>query len=179
MMEHPFELIPFPAPEIPKIKITGSVIQAGKILTVQYSLSGKVNEVLFPTLDPQPGRRNGLWLATCFEFFLAFPEESQYWEFNFSPSGDWNIYRMKAYRQFEIHEEVLFEKPELTLRKGRHCFQLVASVELSPIFELDNGIQAGIACVIQTRDRHETYWALTHPASQADFHLREGFILTI
>jgi hypothetical protein len=33
--------------------------------------------------------------------------------------------------------------------------------------------------VIQTQDRHETYWALVHPQPQADFHLRDSFILEL
>ena len=42
---------------------------------------------------PQHGtRRDGLWKATCFEAFLALPNQSRYWEINLSPNGDWAVY---------------------------------------------------------------------------------------
>jgi hypothetical protein len=40
-------------------------------------------------------------------------------------------------------------------------------------------LEIGITAIIQTTDSYETYWALTHPAPFADFHLRESFILAL
>jgi hypothetical protein len=174
-----FELVPLPDSKIPEIKITGSVAREGNELTVKYSLSGKIDDILFPALNLRPGRKRALWLATCFEFFLAFPGQPQYWEFNLSPSGDWNAFRMDSYRQVGFREEELIQSPRLDIRNGTNCFQLQAVTDLTPILGQEELIQVGITSVIKGCDGHETYWALTHLASQADFHLRESFSLQL
>jgi hypothetical protein len=179
MMERRFELIPFPDASMPKIKITGRVLREGSVLTIQFTLSGTVADILFPNLNPHPGRRDGLWLATCFEFFLAFPGRPQYWEFNLSPSGNWNIYRMDAYRQVSFQEEALIQDLHLVTQRGQDCYQLETVVDLSPILAAKEEITIGVASVIQNLDGHETYWALSHPSPQADFHQRESFTLAL
>jgi hypothetical protein len=45
-----------------------------------------------------PARADGLWQRTCFELFLRRPGETGYYEFNFSPSGEWAAYRFDGYR---------------------------------------------------------------------------------
>jgi hypothetical protein len=46
---------------------------------------------------PQHGhRKDGLWTATCFEAFLALPDQSRYWEINLSPNGDWAGLQLRA-----------------------------------------------------------------------------------
>jgi hypothetical protein len=179
MIEHSFALIPFPDPGIPKIKITGSVVREGNVLTIHYALSGTIEEIQFPHLTPQPGRKNGLWQTTCFEFFLAFPVQPQYWEFNLSPSGDWNIYRMDAYRQISLQEEELIHGLRLDIRRNVDSYRVETMVDISPILIAEKQLLMGISSVIRTLDGHETYWALIHPSSQADFHQRESFILAL
>jgi hypothetical protein len=174
-----FELVPLPDSKIPEIKITGSIAREGNELTVKFSLSGKIDDILLPDLNLQPCRKHALWLTTCFEFFLAFPGQPQYWEFNLSPSGDWNAFRMDSYRQVGFREEELIQSPRLDIRNGTDGFHLEAVTDLTPILAGEALIQAGITTVIKACDGHETYWALTHFTSQADFHLRESFILQL
>ena len=179
MSSHPFELVPYPDTEIPEVRITGKIDRVGNILTVYYSLCGKVDQVLLPPPNPQPGRKEKLWLETCFEFFLALPNQSQYWEFNFSPSSDWNAFHMDAYRRIGFREEDLIRNPCLVVRREINCLKLEAVIDLSPILELETGLFAGVTSVIQSNQGQETYWALTHPQQVADFHLRDSFILTL
>jgi hypothetical protein len=179
MRQKRFELVPFPDLEIPDIKITGNVFRDGNLLTVQYSLSGKIEQVLFPNVHPRPGRKDKLWLVTCFEFFLALPGQPQYWEFNLSPAGDWNAFHMDAYRRIGFRQEESIQNPEIKLANDIDCFKLDATIDLDPIFTSETKIQAAVTSVIQTRQGHETYWALVHPQPQADFHLRESFLLTL
>jgi hypothetical protein len=179
MMEHSFELTPFSAPEIPKIKITGSVVREENVLTIQYAVSGMMEKIRLPHLNPQPGRKTELWQTTCFEFFLAFPDQPQYWEFNISPSGDWNVYRMEAYRKISFQEEELISGLRLDIRRNVDCYRLEAVVDISPILIARKHLLMGIACILQNIDGHETYWALVHPSPQPDFHRREGFILAL
>jgi hypothetical protein len=56
---------------------------------------------------------------------------------------------------------------------------LEARVDLNPLLRPNQFLDFGITAVIQTLDRAETFWALAHPASVADFHLRESFILEL
>jgi len=179
MISHPFELVPHPDPGIPEIRITGRIERRGNILTVHYSVSGKIDEVLLPAPNPQPGRKEDLWLRTCFEFFLALPDQPQYWEFNFSPSGDWNAFRMDAYRRVGFREEELIQNPCLEIRNEIECFELEAVIDLNAILKSETQMLVGVTSVIQPRNGHETYWALTHPQPMADFHLRDSFILTL
>ncbi len=179
MTEHSFELVPFPDPGIPKINIRGGVVREGNVLTVQYALSGAIDGILFPHLNPQPGRKNELWQTTCFEFFLAFSDQPQYWEFNLSPSGDWNIYRMDAYRQISFQQEESIRSLRLDIHRDADGYHLGAVVDIGPILVAEKQLLMGISSVIQTPAGHATYWALTHPTQQADFHQRESFILAL
>lgn len=171
--------MPFSNKNIPDIKITGHVARQYDRLTIHYSLAGEINNVLLPTPSMHPARKDNLWTATCFEFFLALPGELPYWEFNLSPSGDWNIYRIDAYRRIGFREETAIQELPLDVRKQANSISVDAGITLSPIIPLEIPIQVGITSVVQTKDKHETYWALIHPNPQADFHLRESFTIQL
>jgi hypothetical protein len=179
MTEQSFSLIPFPAPAIPDITVTGHISWQGNLLAVSYLLTGKAEDVFLPSPVEHPSRKDDLWRQTCFEFFLAINGQPQYWEFNMSPSGDWNVYRMDAYRRVGFREETSIERLPFEAQKEANTFVLNAVVDLSSLFQLDDLLEIAITAVIQTKDGKETYWALTHPAPQADFHLRESFILAL
>ena len=173
-----FALIPYPAPNIPAIKITGSAARAENFLSIQYIVRGDILNILLPTSSTN-ARRDELWKATCFEFFLATPQSPEYWEFNMSPSSDWNIYHMDAYRRAGFREESLIQQLPFEFKQEDGSLSLAISVDLSPIMPLEKNIQLGITAIIQTKAGIETYWALAHPGAQADFHLRESFVLEL
>jgi hypothetical protein len=179
MTEKPFSLIPFPAPAIPDITITGHISRRDKLLAVNYLLTGNAEDVFLPPPVAHPSRKDELWKQTCFEFFLAIESQPQYWEFNMSPSGDWNVYRMDAYRRVGFQEETSIERLPFEAQKEENTFVLNAVVDLSSLFPLNDCLEVAITAVIQTLDGTQTYWALAHPAPQADFHLRESFILAL
>jgi hypothetical protein len=174
-----FSLVPFPAGTIPEITITGTISRRDRLLDLHYELAGNLREIILPSPSSSPGRKAELWKTTCFEFFLARKDQPQYWEFNMSPSGDWNVYRMDAYRRIGFKEEASVQPLSFEWQKVANVVTLDAKIDLNPIFQLDDLVEAGITAVIQTKDGSETYWALIHPAPQADFHLRESFILPL
>jgi hypothetical protein len=178
MTEHPFSLIPFPAPHLPAITLTGNIARH-HFLDIRYLLTGNVDELFLPPPSPRPGRRAELWKATCFEFFLAAKDEPGYWEFNMSPSGDWNVYRMDAYRRIGFREETKIPQLPLDIKRDLDRFSLDVAVDVAPLVQPKQEIQIGITAVIQTKDGSETYWALAHPAPQADFHSRESFTVAL
>jgi hypothetical protein len=179
MNEQSFLLIPFPEVAAPDVSITGNVSRQGNMLAVQYSLVGNIDEIALPARPEHPSRRDDLWKKTCFEFFLAVEKQPHYWEFNLAPSGDWNVYRMDTYRRIGFREETSIQGLQLETQTLPDLITLKATVDLSSILEVDDLCQMGITAVIQTKNGRETYWALAHPAPQADFHLRESFILLL
>ena len=171
-----FELIPYPAASLPRIQIGGTVERRGNRLSIRYEARGAVEDILFPAPSNPPVRRDELWKATCFEFFLAIPGQPRYWEFNMSPTGEWNVYRMDAYRQVNMREEMKFRELPFQFVTGTE-HRLDIEIDLSPIIKPEQAVQLGVTAIIQTADGSETYWALSHPGKQADFHLRESFII--
>jgi hypothetical protein len=179
MTEESFTLIPFPAPNLPAISLTGTLSVQEDFLTLYYSLGGEIEEVVLPPASLSPSRKDELWRATCFEFFLAIKDQPGYWEFNMSASGDWNVYQMGAYRRIGFRQETAISQLPFEFRKEADRVTLEVSVDLTSIFRPQAELQMGITAIIQTKDGNETYWALAHPAPQADFHLRESFILPL
>lgn len=179
MTERSFSLIAFPAPEIPDISITGEISLQKNVFHLGYSVTGKIEDVFLPPASVTSKRKDELWKTTCFEFFLAIKDQPQYWEFNMSPSGDWNVYHMEAYRRIGFREETSIQRLPFEVRSEAVEFHLDALVDLDPILPPGQLLEIGITAIIQTTDSYETYWALTHPAPFADFHLRESFILAL
>lgn len=179
MTEHSFSLVPFPDSKIPEVQITGRIVREENLLSIHYLLSGKIEDIFIAETVNLPGRRNELWATTCFEFFLGIPNEHAYWEFNLSPSGDWNAYRMDAYRRVGFREETRIRQLQLDAMRNSDSLSLAGRVDLSPIVESGMPLQAGVTGVVQARDGYLTYWALVHPGSQADFHAKESFTLLL
>ncbi len=179
MTRQSFSLIPFPAHPIPEITITGNIARQNNVLALHYSLVGNIEEIFLSSPAVHPGRRDELWKMTCLEFFLAVKDQQPYWEFNMSPSGDWNVYRMDAYRRIGFREETSIQRLPFEFKRENNGYSLDCSIDLSPIISTEQRIQAGITTVIQTKDGKISYWALLHPTSQADFHLKESFLCSL
>ena len=170
-----FRLIPFGEDNIANIEITGEINRRDNHLSIRYKINGYIEQILFPTPSRSPSRKGDLWKATCFEFSITIPDQPQYWEFNMSPSGDWNVYVMDQYRRVGFREE-----KAVTELPFQFTFpNLEATINLTPLFQTIQHLQVSVTAIIQTKDGNETYWALTHPGPQADFHLREGFTVLL
>src|SRR5579862_9201500 len=68
------------------------------VLFCDYTLHADMAQVRIP---PRQGNSpvEGLWQHTCFEAFVGIPGAEPYYEFNFSPGGDWAAYRFRGYRE--------------------------------------------------------------------------------
>ncbi|MEM6447543.1 MAG: DOMON-like domain-containing protein [Cyanobacteria bacterium P01_D01_bin.123] len=172
-------LQPFPeAISTPNVTLRGSASRQSRSLALTYVLQGNLTELTLPGVSSGRDRRDLLWQTTCFEWFLRQPEHSTYWEFNVSPSGDWNAYRFSDYRQ-HITEETAIEALPFRVTRTEECFQLEVEVNLGGILVAKTPIEVAIAAVIQTQSGELSYWALHHPKERADFHAREGFRLAL
>ena len=173
-----FKLIPYPSTQIPNISITGELERIENHLSIHYVVQGDIENILLPK-SSLSSRQDDLWKATCFEFFFALPDSPEYWEVNMSPSSAWNVYRMDAYRRIGFREETAIEQLPFEFQKVDDKYLLSVSMDLTQILQEGQNIQVSITAIIQTQGGNETYWALVHPGAQADFHLRDSFIISL
>ncbi|MEW6715178.1 MAG: DOMON-like domain-containing protein [Nitrospirota bacterium] len=177
MNSHSFSLRPFSPVGIP-ITIKSSIGRLSNRLTISYSLTGALSDLIIPPPAEMPERRNNIWEETCFEFFLGLMDNDCYWEFNFSPSGHWNVYRFKAYRE-DKQEETAFASLPFNVSSSADAFMLDLEFDLDKIIPEDEKLIAGIGAVLKHRGGNMTHWALAHTGQKADFHNRESFIIAL
>ena len=184
-----FSLIPFERlPEPTKLSITGSLTRTGDLLSITYILTGALAQVQLPSLNVSSERTNYLWEKTCLEFFLTanHPKQNQdpYWEFNLSPTGNWNVFALESYRQ-GLKEETAFTALPFTLQKNKtrqkptEGLQLDISMDLGTLLPASSSWTLGISAIILLTDGTETFWALSHPTPTADFHSYGSFAMTV
>jgi len=178
-----FQLQPFePIAADTKLSISGKVTLAGTQLTIAYLLSGDLEKVAIAPPDSKGIRRDRLWEQTCFEFFLAASlaptASTPYWEFNLSPSKDWNIFALDGYRQGLKEELRLFHLP-FDIDSQTESIRLKLTMDVSPLVSTAQPLQLGISAVILLETGQQTFWAIAHPEPAADFHHHQGFVLSL
>lgn len=177
MKNQTFNLKPFLSQEsLPNLQITGNITRYANQLSLCYQVLGDLTQVEIPPLSETPTRQHELWENTCFEFFLGMKDAPEYWEFNLSPAGHWNVYHFDSYRQ-GMQEETAFNSLPFTIDQQSDSLALRVNVDLGKIIHQEEKIEVAITTVIKNKDRTITYWALTHSGLEADFHLRDSFII--
>ena len=174
-MATPFSLTPHEP--VSDLAIAGRIVRSQSCLMVEYTLTGAVDELKIPpAAHDTPSRRDHLWQSTCFEVFIGLPDSAQYWEVNASPNGDWNVYRFEDYRQAMVPESACqgIASTWLPLTKG-YCLTL--ELPTDDWLPFDQPLEIGVSSVLET-DRL-SYWALTHPGEEPDFHRRDSFTLAL
>lgn len=170
-------LYPFSNETAPEgVSITANVSHQSHLLAIQFSLADPQSLVLIQPRATVPARCDNLWQATCFEFFLSPQGLPTYWEFNFSPSGDWNAYHLDAYRQGLRQEPAIPDVP-IVIEQSPNRFTLSIQLDLSPLVPAAQAIDLGITAVVKTKRGAISYWALEHRGTQPDFHVRESFVV--
>jgi hypothetical protein len=186
MTPRPFHLHPFrPAAEAAtaplELQLRGELqllATADPSLQLTFVLEGRLPAVRLAGPGDPPIRRDDLWKTTCIEFFLAAPGEDPYWEFNLSPSGDWNVYHFRSYRSGG-QPETFYSSLPFELHRAADSLELLLRCPLPPPLASAGRLQASVTAVIESRQGALSYWALHHPAPEPDFHDRLGFRLTL
>ncbi len=179
MSHQRFSLQPFPAATpLPHLEITGNIARSSNRLAIHYTLFGQLADIAIPAIETTLARRDGLWEETCLEFFLAAKNSQQYWEFNLSPAGHWNVYRFAGYRE-GMQEEAAFTALPFLVEIQLNSLSLALDVSLNRIIPAGKTLEVGICAVIQDRSGQLTYWALTHHGPRADLHRRDGFLVEL
>ena len=145
------------------------VARKGEILSLSFRVSG---EYAFRGPTAIGSRVTGLWEDTCFECFLANGSEQRYVEFNFSPAGDWQVFRFSDYRSgrrldsnWAPHN---FSHRQEKLSEHQFDFEmrfLAGAWPASPQLQ---------AATIIRQPKEMLYYALSHGV-RPDFHLRDHF----
>ncbi|MEM8501997.1 MAG: DOMON-like domain-containing protein [Cyanobacteria bacterium P01_D01_bin.1] len=183
-----FHLKPFePIGSDTKLSITGMVTLEGTRLTIAYLLSGGLEKVAIAPLDsegtrPKGTRRDRLWEQTCFEFFLTSSSKptahTPYWEFNLSPSKEWNIFSLDKYRQGKKEELAISHLP-FDVEKREEDIYIDLEMDTSTLTSIDQSLWLGVSAVVLLKTGQQTFWAITHPSLAADFHHPESFVLSL
>jgi len=172
-----------PHPDTPAAAVSALAIEAHfagpGVLVCECALHADISRVRLP---PAHGgeRRDELWRHTCFEAFVGAPGLPGYYEFNFSPAGDWAAYHFEDYRHGRT-PAMLVQAPGLHVQLSATRLELSARVELAglPGLAESAALRLGLAAVIEDEAGRLSYWALQHAPGRPDFHHPDGFALEL
>jgi hypothetical protein len=196
-----YKLVPFPgsvSEESPRLEVRAiarGVRQQGLgqglelVFRLKESVPGALGDVVgIPqgvNLNPSQTQRlsatraDRLWEETCFECFLLTGEGDAYLEFNATADGRWNLYGFDSYRkgmravQVSPGQEPLLQKSAMVTR-GVYELSWFIPLELLPFLTPETNL--GLSMVLEERHEGQSYWAIQHLRSEADFHALESFV---
>jgi hypothetical protein len=163
-----------PCPAVASIKATISWRQ-GRTLKIVYALNGAVDRLRVPPRR-SARRTHDLWQHTCCELFIAAQNDAEYFEFNFSPSGEWAAYGFRNYRDgVAIDSDDL--EPNIAVQQSAETLELSAVLRADRLSGIAPEIRLslGLSAVIEDLDESLSYWALKHPFGKPDFHHPDSF----
>ena len=178
LKKHTFNLISFDPETSPNIEIEGNISRINNQLNIQYILKGDLSAIVIPQDNKTYLRQYDLWEHTCFEFFLKLKGTNEYWEFNLSPSRNWNVFHFLDYR-LNIVEEKAFNSLTFNVSQDQESLSIEINFNLDILGIVEQGLDIAITSVVKNKDGQLSYWALTHPPMQADFHHQDGFIIDV
>jgi hypothetical protein len=149
---------------------------AGGTLTVSYSLAGDLSRIRIPELGASRFA-DELWQHTCFELFARPDGSDAYYEFNFSPSGEWAVYAFDRYREGMRRVEGARAR-RIAVTRQDDVLELEATVDARNI-GVTRPLFAAVSAVIEEIDGTLSYWALAHPEGKPDFHHASAFALRL
>lgn len=160
------------------IRIAVRIDPLPEAVSVHYRLTGPLQRLELPAAADVPTRKDDLWQNTCFECFIRRQGEAGYREFNFSPSGDWNIYRFTGYREGMTPEQAVARLP-MKMQQDPQMFELTTVIDRVTLGLQDHPLQMAVCAVTRTRNGDVGYWAVHHPVARPDFHHPSGFAIQI
>lgn len=140
------------------------------VLSITYEISGDMTRIRIPGAG-RTGRAEGLWHHTCFELFVRPPAGNAYFEFNFSPGGEWAAYRFDDYRGGRT--ELPIPRPSISGYQDED--RLVRWVVLEGL-PFHRRWSLGLSAIVEDFDGERSFWALAHPPGDPDFHHRDCFV---
>jgi hypothetical protein len=142
-------------------------------LRLVYTVAGHIAGLRIPTAT-KPGPANGLWQNTCLEAFVAVDEDAGYREFNFSPSGQWAMYRFASERVRAFSDGDVDVPPVTHITLNAEQLTLTAELPWTALPAQAPELCVGLSAVIEEANGRLSYWALHHPCERPDFHHPAG-----
>lgn len=178
-MQADFVLAPYPGLSAPDgVQVTGTAAREGAVLQLTWRLQDPAGVVAVSSLSAEPERRHELWKATCFEFFLAAEGKPGYWEFNLAPAGHWNVYRFEGYRAGMV-EEGAYDALPFSVVRGTGGTEVSVRVDTTGLGIGSQTWRMAVSAVVGEGGDRVTYWALSHPGDEPDFHHPDAFQLPL
>jgi hypothetical protein len=78
-----------------------------------------------------------------------------------------------------MQEEAAFTSLPFSVKRQPDALRLSLKLDLGKIILTDQKLKVAISAVIKPVNGELTYWALTHHGPEADFHLKDSFILEL
>jgi hypothetical protein len=155
-----------PVTWIQQVTVDCAIDNKGMALT--YQILGNMQQLQLPVCNRAPIRADNLWLHTCCELFIAPIDSTHYQEWNFAPTGDWQLYEFSSYRTNRTTPETL--APHINYLLTAKQFTL--NTQISPSWRFHNMPESrlGVSLVIQDVNNKICYWALKHFVTTPDFH---------
>ena len=149
------------------------------MLRITYQVNGDIDQLKIPE-NSSPCWTDRLWEHTCFEAFIRVSGDPSYYEFNFSPSGEWAAFSFRDYRDGGPLQDESWS-PEIVVCREADRIELAAVVRLHPSLTVRPGAQLriGLSAVIEANNGTLSYWALKHPGAKPDFHHPDSFALAL
>lgn len=173
-------LIPHPATRCETVRrVEARCNCQSAALALAFVVDADLSRLRIPELKVSR-RAERLWQHTCFEAFIVVEGAPGYYEFNFSPSGEWAIYRFAAYRE-GMQSIAGEEGPAITVQSDGDRLQLDIVIRPEHFPEIDPRarLKLGLSAVIENEQGKLSYWALKHPPGKPDFHHPDAFALEI
>jgi len=148
-------------------------------LALTFVLRGDLARLRIPSLT-SPRRVDRLWEHTCFEAFVRAKGQAGYYEFNFSPSGEWAVYAFREYREGgPIDDDQL--NPKIAVQKEAETLELHAVIRLDRLSKIQPGsiLRLGLSAVVEDINGRLSHWALKHPLGKPDFHHPDAFAMEL
>ena len=148
-------------------------------LKLVYRINGALTRLQVPA-SHQPRRADDLWQHTCFEVFIKASASSDYYEFNFSPSGEWAAYAFRSYRDGgPFDDDSMDPAISVNIEEERLVLNAVIDLYSLPAIRSAERLLIGLSAVIEASDGSLSYWALNHPLDKPDFHHPDSFALEL
>jgi hypothetical protein len=176
----PHRLLPHPAVPVTAIDdVAVRLARIGDALILEYALVGDLAQLQLPEPRP-PVRSDGLWRHTCFEAFIGRESSTEYWEYNFSPSGAWAAYHFTGYRE-GMAPLMKGTAPAISSAVEARRLDMEVTLDLTFLARgaADLEVRLGLSAVIEDKSHGLSYWALAHPAEKPDFHHTAGRVLAL
>ena len=142
----------------------------GSALHLEYHVKGPMERVVLPKPVKEGLWTEELWKESCFEIFLKETGSAHYWEWNFSPSGNFWSMEFEEYRIRKEACEQLRPLREIEAKLGPKDFKLQVQLPLPRLPR-----EVGVSAILKLNDGFTCHWALKHPAARPDFHDFRGF----